>query len=249
VPNFYDTDRAVAEYLLFHYAPPEVQMPWALGPRDGVDFPVRCVTETFDTNSVPSDPPGVRALDLGCAVGRSTFELSRFCDEVIGIDASERFITAARGIQKAGELAYEATVEGDVMESLTARRPAESRPDRIRFEVGDALQPRQGLGTFDWVLAANLIDRVPDPAGLLAGFERLVRPGGQLVLTSPYTWLEDYTPRSGWLTKDGQRTTEVLATHLHGFGFMRRTQLPFVLREHARKFQWSVAEATVWQRL
>jgi hypothetical protein len=57
VPNFYDTDRAVAEYLLFHYAPPEVQMPWALGPREGVDFPVRCVTETFDTHSVPSDPP------------------------------------------------------------------------------------------------------------------------------------------------------------------------------------------------
>jgi putative 4-mercaptohistidine N1-methyltranferase len=249
VPNFYDTDRAVAEYLLFHFAPPEVQMPWALGPRDGVDFPVRCVTETFDTKSVPSDPPGIRALDLGCAVGRSTFELSRFCDEVIGIDASERFIDAARRIQQAGELAYEATMEGDLMESLTARPPTGARPDRILFEVGDALRLRTDLGTFDWVLAANLIDRVPDPAVLLASFESLVRPGGQLVLTSPYTWLEDYTPRSAWLTKDGQHTTEALATHLRGFGFLRRIDLPFVLREHARKFQWSVAEATVWQRL
>jgi SAM-dependent methyltransferase len=105
------------------------------------------------------------------------------------------------------------------MESLTARLPNGARPDRVRFEVGDALRLRPGLGTFDWVLAANLIDRVPDPAGLLAGFESLVNPGGQLVLTSPYTWLEDYTPRSGWLTKDGRRTTEILAAHLRGFGF------------------------------
>jgi hypothetical protein len=24
--------------------------------------------------------------------------------------------------------------------------------------------------------------------------------------------------------------------------------LPFLIREHARKFQWSVAEATIWRR-
>lgn len=245
MPNFYETDRAVAEYLLFHYAPPEVQMPWAIGPREGVEFPVRCVTRTFDFAALPASS---RALDLGCAVGRATFELSRHCDEVVGVDASERFITAARAMQRAGELTYDAPLEGDLCESQTARRPVEARPDRVTFEVGDALALRPGLGSFDCVLAANLLDRVPEPARLLRGFAGLVRPGGQLVLTSPYTWMEDYTPRSEWLTRDSRRTTEVLASHLEAFRFVRRLDLPFVLREHARKFQWSVAEATVWHR-
>lgn len=245
MPNFYDTDRAVAEYLLFHFAPPEVQMPWTSGPRDGVDFPVRCVTDTFDRGSLPNR---LRALDLGCAVGRSTFELSRFCDEVVGIDASERFIATAQTLQQNGELAYDATVEGDLVQPLMARRPAGARPDRIRFEVGDAVRLRPDLGTFDWVLAANLVDRVPEPSRLLQSFAGLVRSSGQLVLTSPYTWLEEYTPRSAWLTRDGRRTTDVVAGHLQGFRLVRRVDLPFVLREHARKFQWSVAEATVWQR-
>jgi len=33
-----------------------------------------------------------RALDLGCAVGRSSFELAREYQEVVGIDISQTFI-------------------------------------------------------------------------------------------------------------------------------------------------------------
>ncbi len=246
MPNFYDTDRAVAEYLLFHYGPPDAQMPWAFGPREAADFPARCVTSTVDPRVVAG---ASRALDLGCAVGRSTFELSRWGAEVIGVDASERFIEAARCLQASGELAYEATVEGELRTSLVARRPADARPDRIRFEVGDALRLRPDLGTFDLVLAANLLDRVPEPKRLLGGFAGLVRPGGHLVLTSPYTWLEEHTPRAEWLARDGRGAADVVAGHLTGaFGLVRRMDLPFVIREHVRKFQWSVAEATVWLR-
>jgi len=32
-----------------------------------------------------------RALDVGCAVGRATFELARSFDETVGIDLSARF--------------------------------------------------------------------------------------------------------------------------------------------------------------
>ncbi|MGE3310029.1 MAG: putative 4-mercaptohistidine N1-methyltransferase [Limisphaerales bacterium] len=244
--NFYDTDRAVAEYLLFHFAPTEEQMPWDFGPRDATDFAVRTVESTLDPQILARCR---RALDLGCAVGRSAFELSRWAEEVIGIDASERFIDAARHLQTSGELAYKAALEGELTASLVARRPPGARPDRIRFEVGDALRLRPDLGTFDLVHAANLLDRVPEPARLLAGFAGLVHPGGHLVLTSPYTWLEEHTPRSEWLAREGQRATDVLADHLAGeFRRVRRLDLPFVIREHARKFQWSVAEATVWLR-
>lgn len=245
MPNFYDTDRAVSEYLLFHYGPPEWRMPWPAGPHETAEFAVRCVTETF----TPTASTVQRALDLGCAVGRSTFELSRTCMEVIGIDASARFVEAADALRRGDVLGYDVVVEGQLARPLEARRPPDSRPDRIVFEAGDALRLREGLGTFDRVLAANLLDRVPDPEALLRSLGALVKSGGELVLTSPYTWLEEYTPRDRWLTRDGRPSSEVLAELLSGFRRVRRLDLPFVIREHARKFQWSVAEATVWQRV
>jgi hypothetical protein len=74
--NYYETDRAVSEYLLFHYGTPELMLPYAIGPHTAVSFPVRCVAECLVRDRVP---PAARALDLGCAVGRSAFELSRHC--------------------------------------------------------------------------------------------------------------------------------------------------------------------------
>lgn len=244
--SFYDTDRAVSEYLLFHYGDPGVLMPWAFGPREGTAFPVRCVSETF---SPTTSPARLRALDLGCAVGRSAFELSRQATEVVGVDTSSRFVAAAEALRRDEVLTFDAVVEGDLTQRREARRPTGSHPDRITFEVGDALRPRSGLGTFDRVLAANLLDRVPDPEALLRSFGALVNPRGELVLTSPYTWLEEYTPRSAWLTRGGNRASEVLGEMLGEFRLVRRVDLPMVIREHARKFQWSVAEATVWCRL
>ncbi|HKI69833.1 MAG TPA: methyltransferase domain-containing protein, partial [Verrucomicrobiae bacterium] len=86
--NFYETDRAVSEYLLFHYGTPEDILPYNFGPIAALNYPVRCVTECLDVKRLPAQ---ARALDLGCAVGRSSFELARHCAEVIGIDFSHRF--------------------------------------------------------------------------------------------------------------------------------------------------------------
>ena len=55
------------------------------------------------------------------------------------------------------------------------------------------------LGCFDFVLMANLIDRLPDPASCLSGIHDFVSANGLLAITSPYTWLEEYTPKKNWL--------------------------------------------------
>jgi putative 4-mercaptohistidine N1-methyltranferase len=242
---YYDSDRAVSEYLLFHYGTDNQVLPWPFGPRDAVGFPVRCVTECVVRDLLPVR---ARGLDMGCAVGRSSFELARFAD-VIAIDASARFITAARELQARGALEFEVPVEGSMAMRIRVVRPPGVDPARVTFEVGDALQPRADLGSFDVVLAANLIDRVPRPRALVAELAARVAHGGQLILTSPYTWLEEYTPREEWLTHTGQSSMDVLAVLLRGFVRVRRMDLPFLIREHARKYQWSVAEATVWHRV
>ena len=249
--NPYETDRLVDEYLLFHYGTPEEILPWPQGPRDALEYPARCVSEGLDVAALPAD---ARALDLGCAVGRSSFELARHCAEVIGIDFSQRFVTAAQTLAADGELPYRRIDEGTLATPLIARVPPELPRDRVRFLRGDAHALPAVLGAFDVVLAANLIDRLFEPLRFIAQLPRLVKPGGQLILTSPYTWLADYTPPAAWLggflDAGHPRTTHnaLLAALDPNFALTGEKDSPFLIREHGRKFQWSVAQATLWRR-
>jgi putative 4-mercaptohistidine N1-methyltranferase len=244
--NIYETDKLLGEYLLFHYGSAA-----EVAPPPGVDhalnYAVRCVNECVDAGTEG------RALDLGCAVGRSTFELARFCSSVVGIDYSQRFITAAETIRTEGTLDYDRTDEGALTTRLTAHCPGVD-PARVRFEVGDAMALRDDLGDFDVVLGANLIDRLSNPKSFLDRLPTLVKPGGQLILTSPYTWLEEFTPREKWLggfEHEGMRVstlTGLRAALDDRFDLVAMKNLPFLIREHARKFQLSVAHATIWRR-
>jgi putative 4-mercaptohistidine N1-methyltranferase len=246
----YESDLLVEQYLLFHYGTAEDQLPYSFGPRDALFYPIRCVSDFL-----PEIGRVNRALDLGCAVGRSTFELARWAPEVLGIDLSHRFIAAANSVQETGQIEIRRREEGELVTRLTRELPGDLHRERCRFEIGDATELPTDLGQFDLVLAANLIDRVQSPGKLLNSFSRLVHSGGHLILSSPYTWLEEFTPKSAWLggrddhAADRGLTFDRIKEKLAGSFDHRLTKdLPFLIREHARKFQWSVAQATVWQR-
>jgi putative 4-mercaptohistidine N1-methyltranferase len=126
---------------------------------------------------------------------------------------------------------------------------------RVAFMQGDACNLKAIYTDYDLVFAGNLIDRLYDPALVLAGIEARILPGGLLVITSPYTWLEEYTPKQKWL--GGRRehgeplpTLAGLTQHLEGrFELIGRQDIPFVIRETARKHQHTVAELTAWRRV
>ena len=195
-----------------------------------------------------------RALDLGCAVGRSSFELARRCRQVIGVDFSASFISVATHLRDHGSFIFKYIEEGELTHAHTAFVPPAIDRKRVSFEQGDAVHLRAGLGQFDVVLMANLIDRVNNPASCLEQLPGLLNPGGQLIITSPYTWLAGYTPRENWLggfMRDGHpvHTFDTLKKILGpNFDLSRRQDLPFVIREHTRKFQLGFAEATCWTR-
>ena len=245
--NIYESDRLVREYLLFHYGELDEVLPWKTGPREALRFAQRCVRELINSSSVGRD---ARALDVGCAVGRSSFELAGHCREVIGIDSSAAFIAAAEKIRQDGALPYEYAVEGARTAQATACLPPGIDAERVRFETGDAMDLRNDLGAFDVVLAANLLCRLPDPRVFLARTPSLVKPGGQLLLTTPFTWLEDFTPRDKWIggVADSESADELARLLEPHFELKLSKDLPFLIREHARKYQWSVAWGTRWVR-
>ena len=145
-------------------------------------------------------------------------------------------------------------VEGEVEQVAIARVPTEIDRYRVSFEQGDAMFLRNDLGKFNIVLMANLIDRLPCPKKCLDQLADLIYSEGQLIIASPCTWMEDYTPKEEWLggsiigdqsSQTLDRLKEILCPsfELHG-----KWDIPFLIREHARKYQWSVAMATRWIR-
>ncbi len=249
--EFYESERALSEYLLFHYGSPAEILSWPFGPATALGYPGRCVSECLDVDRLR---PNARALDLGCAVGRSSFELAIHCAQVLGIDFSRRFIEVAQQLKDRGSVHYRYVDEGELTIAAVASVPPGIDRTRVRFEQGDALALRPDIGEFDIVLLANLLDRLTDPRKCLHSLAKHVVSGGQLILTTPCTWMESYTPRAQWLggvLDEGgpRRTLDSLQTILQpDFVLAQTRDLPFLIREHARKYQWSVALATVWVR-
>jgi 5-histidylcysteine sulfoxide synthase/putative 4-mercaptohistidine N1-methyltranferase len=254
----YEDPQILNEYLLLHYGAADDQMPYAFGPRDAVEFPVRCARWLLDAardHGIPTD----RALDVGCAVGRASFELARGYREVLGVDLSRAFIDAADRLRRDGELRYSRKDEGELGATLNAMIDPAIDRGRVSFRQADAGSLPAELVGFDAVLLANLLCRLPSPKALLGrlgGPRGLVKPGGLLAIFSPYSWLEQFTPPEAWLggyERDGKPVGgaaalgEFLAAE--GFDLLREADMPLIIREHARKYQYIVAHALLWRRV
>ena len=242
----YQTDRVLREYLLFHYGSEEEILSLGVGPRDALGFSVRSVQLLMDQNSIPHSG---RALDLGCAVGRSSFELAKSCSQVLAIDKSPVFIDACEVLRMSGELPFESVKQGEITRTLLACVDDEVDRDRVRFVVGDACSLSEDLEAFDVVHAANLLCRLPNPRLLVSRFRELVVPDGQLLLATPFTWVDEFTPVDNWLGGVMEDSYDVLKSLLSSyFHLENEINLPFLIREHERKFQYGVSLGMLWRR-
>lgn len=239
----YESPGILSEYLLFHYGAPEeiltADFSWPEGMRDALDFAVRTPAH-FSKENCP------RGLDLGCAVGRSTFEMSRNCAAVIGIDFSHSFIAAANHLRSGKSLSYPRLDEGRRESLLEASLPEGCAPANVVFRQGNAMNLPSDLGQFDRVHAANLLCRLPEPQKLLARLPSLLVEGGELVLATPCTWLEEFTPVGNW--PPGSTLDWLKQSLEESFTLVRETEEPFLIRETARKFQWTRSMLTVWKK-
>jgi len=111
---------------------------------------------------------GAKVVDVGCGGGLFSESLATRGADVLGIDASEEAVAAARAhLGVSGlDVAYRTTTA----EALAASRP----------------------GRFDLVTCMELIEHVPDGAALVAACARLARPGGTVVFSTlsrtPKAW-------------------------------------------------------------
>ncbi len=245
--SHYETDKLMSEYAEFHYGDSYFDVP---------NFPAVLAKLAI---AAMGNRPAHKALDLGCASGRATFELARHFDHVTGVDFSARFINQGVQLIQQGLLRYTLTDEGDLVfykERSLAGLGLENVKNKVEFFQGDACNLKSILTGYDLILAANLIDRLYDPTKFLANVHERINLGGLLLIASPYTWLEEHTKKEAWIggyKRDGESFTTldglkmILGSH---FKLIQGPQaVPFVIRETRRKFQHTLSEVTIWEKM
>ncbi len=125
-------------------------------------------------------PGPLRTLDAGCGSGLFVMYASSIGNEAVGISFDERINQKARDRSRLLHLSSARFIEADL---------------RGLDQLADQ------LGKFDQILCLETIEHILDDRKLIAALSNLLRPGGQLLLTTPYN---NYRPLIG----DGLSQTE-----------------------------------------
>jgi putative 4-mercaptohistidine N1-methyltranferase len=268
--NVYETDESLHMYLGLHYPssgeaegiPPI--LPHANSPVHGTHFPQRVANLLLSLNPELTNN---KALDIGCAVGGASFELAKTFDYVDAFDFSASFVDAAKKMQSGeSKMPFKIPVEADLFEEVEAvLEPGVTSEiaNKVNFFVGDACKIKDmsadnKLDTYDGIIMSNLLCRLPDPMACLNGLNGIVNKGGVVVMVTPFSWLTEFTPRGKWLggfydpvSKEPIRSLDVLQSIMEDRGFekIHDEEIPLVIREHARKYQYIVSAATGWRKV
>jgi SAM-dependent methyltransferase len=159
---------------------------------------------------------GDRVLDMGCGAGRHAFEMFRRGGDVIAFD------------QDGDELA-------GVLELFGAMRESGEVPDGAEADIkqGDALALPFADAEFDRIVAAEVLEHIPDDEQAIAELARVLRPGGTIAVTVP-RWFPE---KVCWALSDAYH--EVEGGHVRIYtgddlvGKLERAGLVFEGKDHA----------------
>lgn len=111
---------------------------------------------------------GERLLDLGCGGGRHAFQAVRLGARVVALDA------------QADEVAQVRNTIGAMVDAGEVRRD-----DEAGVVQGNALRLPFPDAAFDRVIAAEVLEHIPDDTAAMAELSRVLRPGGTMAVTVP----------------------------------------------------------------
>jgi SAM-dependent methyltransferase len=146
------------------------------------------------------------ALDIGCSVGRLTFEMTRTHDRAVGLDTSISFVRAARGLAAKKRLAFDLIMEGQITEKRACDLDPAFGFDQAEFIVADAMALPFRSRRFVTVSSVNILEKVPDPLLHLAEANRVMdEKDARFLFSDPFSWDENVNDPALWLggTKEG----------------------------------------------
>ena len=140
------------------------------------------------------------ALDIGCAVGRLTFEMSKTHDRAVGIDTSISFIRAARDLVSRKRLEFDLIMEGNIMERQSCDLDPGFEFGNTEFVVADAMALPFRSHCFATTSSVNILEKVPDPAKHLSEANRVMEKAcARFLFSDPFSWDEAVSRTDLWL--------------------------------------------------
>jgi 5-histidylcysteine sulfoxide synthase/putative 4-mercaptohistidine N1-methyltranferase len=245
--NIYESLELVEQYCNFHYGKSHFNV------DNFMKYSVEVIAKIIKKYDINTN----KAMDLGCSVGRASFELGCIFDEVVGIDFSANFIDVALRFYENKNMRFSIVKEGNIKEKVQVDFKDlgfDKLKANIEFAQGDACNLKDKYTNFDVIFCSNLIDRLYDPYVFIQEIQKRVNKDGLLVLLSPYTWLEEYTPKEKWLggyIKDGKEvyTIDTLQNLLIDFELIYTEDIEFIIQETSHKYQHSISQMSVFKKL
>ncbi len=164
-------------------------------------------TRAYETWSSCLRDAGGTALDIGCSVGRLSFEMSLTHDRVIGIDTSISFIRKARQLLTEQKLDFDLIIEGWITENRAIEFNNGWQYGNVEFIVADAMALPFAASFFSTIASINILEKVPDPLKHFTEINRVMKEEDALfVFSDPFSWDESVSSPQSWLSgkQDGK---------------------------------------------
>lgn len=162
----------------------------------------RCLDQGLDLLENPVSGP---VIDMGCSVGRSTFELAQHWETpVLGIDTNFSMLRLAQRVLRDGVVRYPKRRLGVVYDRKEFELEFDAA-DRVDFWACDAQALPFAAKSYGLAVGLQILDSVPSPCGLLDSIGNTLRAGGSAILATPYDWSPQVTAIEAWIGGHSQR--------------------------------------------
>ncbi len=180
----YETPQVASSYLWSHYS-------------DIMADPEACnAYSTWANMSTDTE----LSIDIGCSVGRMTFEMAQKSKFTIGVDLSSTFIAIAKKLQKNGFIEFNLIIEGELTAKNRITLPDNWDLSNIEFIVADALHLPFKKDIFSQLASLNILDKVPKPLDHLKEINRVSKTkNSRLIFSDPFSWSTDCAKKKDWL--------------------------------------------------
>jgi len=147
------------------------------------------------------------AIDIGCSVGRTSFELADRCEGlVLGVDINFSMLRLAQSILYTGKMRYPLRRVGIVYDYITQNNITFESNERVDFWCCDALNLPFENSRFELASNWHVLDAVNSPFALLQNLHYVLKPEAESIIASPFDWSTTATPLEAWIGGHSQRS-------------------------------------------